>query len=145
SDLALHRAKLDRLTALFRLQTRRYEFLRRQYRLSTARLGARIVEAYESGNPDTIDVLVTSSSFTEFLDQLDYVDEIGAQDGRIVLAVRTAKTEARRVRERTRGTRLVVVAETRTVAARADQVRAVRDQLLASGHQLASARGSKRA
>src|SRR2546422_804104 len=31
NDLALHRRKLDRLTALYRLETKRYFFLRRQY------------------------------------------------------------------------------------------------------------------
>jgi assimilatory nitrate reductase catalytic subunit len=87
SDLALHREKLARVTALFRLQARRYGFLRRQYRLAVERLGARMVQAYESGAPDTIDVVVSASSLSEAVDRLEYVDQIGRADGRIVAAV----------------------------------------------------------
>src|SRR5215831_8037236 len=50
TDLALHRRRLDGLTELFKVQTRRYTFLRRQYWLAVARMNARIVALYEQGD-----------------------------------------------------------------------------------------------
>ena len=51
SVLALQQAKLDRLTELFRLQTRRLVFLQTQYRIAIARLERRVVEIYTQDRP----------------------------------------------------------------------------------------------
>ena len=143
-DLALHQRKLDRLQELFRLQTRRYRYLQTQYRLAVARLGSRIRDAYESAQPETADVLLNASSLSDLIDQFDYVNQIGLQDGHIVGAVRQAKGEVHRARERTRRVKVVVAAETRTIAVRTAEVRAIRDQLLVSQHALVLARSTKR-
>jgi murein DD-endopeptidase MepM/ murein hydrolase activator NlpD len=143
-DLALHRRKLDRLTELFRLETRRYVYLRRQYGLALERLNGRLVEVYEQGDIDAVDVVLGASNLSDLLDGIDYVNEVGAQDERIATSVGEAKTAARKARERTRKIRLVVAAETRAVAARTEQVRAVRDQLVAGRRELVAARSSKR-
>jgi murein DD-endopeptidase MepM/ murein hydrolase activator NlpD len=143
-DLALHRRKLNRLTVLFRVETSRYVYLRRQYGLALARLNARLVEVYEHGDVDSIDVILGASSLSDLLDGLDYVNEVGAQDRRIAHSVGDAKTAAREARERTRKIRGVVAAETRAVQARTEQVRAVRDQLVANRRELVAARSSKR-
>jgi murein DD-endopeptidase MepM/ murein hydrolase activator NlpD len=143
-DLALHERKLERLKELFQLQTRRFRHLQRQYHLAVERLGARIREAYESGQPDTLDVLLSSSSLTDLVDQFDFVNQVGRQDGHIADAVDEAKGEVRVARERTRKVKVVVAAETQTIAVRTAQVRAVRDQLLASQHSLVLARSTKR-
>jgi len=62
-DLALHRQKLDRISSLFGIETKRYFYLRRQYDLALARLNARLVEVYERGDVDTVDVILASTSF----------------------------------------------------------------------------------
>jgi murein DD-endopeptidase MepM/ murein hydrolase activator NlpD len=144
ADLALHKRKLDRLTDLFRLQTKRYFFLRREYGLALSRLNMRLVEVYERGDVDALDVILAASSLSDLVDGLDYVNEVGAQDRRIATSVGHAKLAARSARERTRKTRAVVAAETRVVRVRAEQVRAVRDELLANRRQLVSARSTKR-
>ncbi len=64
--------------------------------------------------------------------------------GHIVGAVRQAKGEVHRARERTRRVKVVVAAETRTIAVRTAEVRAIRDQLLVSQHALVLARSTKR-
>jgi murein DD-endopeptidase MepM/ murein hydrolase activator NlpD len=143
-DLALHRRKLDRLTVLFQIETKRYVFLRREYSLAVARLNARLVEVYRNGDVDTIDVILAARSLSDLIDGLDYVKEVGAADDRIATSVGRAKGEARDARERTRKLRLVVAAETRAVQARTEQVRAVRDQLVANRSELVAARSTKR-
>jgi murein DD-endopeptidase MepM/ murein hydrolase activator NlpD len=143
-DLALHQRKLDRLTALFRLETKRYLYLRHEYGFALGRLNARLVEVYERGDVEALDVLLEASSFTELLDGLDYVNEVGAEDERIATSVGDAKVAAKKARERTRKVRGVVAAETRAVAGRTEQARALRDELVANRQSLVAARSHKR-
>jgi murein DD-endopeptidase MepM/ murein hydrolase activator NlpD len=144
ADLALHQRKLDRLQTLFGLETRRYFFLRRQYDLAVERLSTRLVEVYEQGDVDTIDVVLSATNFSDLLDGIDYVNEVGAQDHHIATSVGHAKVAALAARERTRKVRAVVAAETRAVAVRTAQVRAVRNELVANRQALVSSRSSKR-
>jgi len=144
SDLALHQRKLDRLTALFRLETKRYFFLRRQYSLALARLNARVVAVYEQGNVDSVDVILGASNLADLVDRLDYVNQVGAADERIATSVGRAKEAARAAREATRKLRGVVAGETRAVRARTEQVRAIRNELVSSRQQLVAARSTKR-
>jgi len=142
-NLALHQRKLDTLTQIFQLETRRLVFLRRQYAQAQARLNDRLISIYESDNPDTLAVVLSSSSFTDLLDQLDYLSQIAAQDHRIAREVQTARDEMHRTRERTKKVRHGVAVETHTIAARTSEQRTVRDRLLASQHSLADARAEK--
>ena len=143
-DLALYQRKLDALKELYQLQSERLTFLRDQYALSVERLGARLVAIYEGGEPSTIDVLVAAQSFTDILEQLDYVESIAAQDRTVVKNVAGARDHMRDLRARTGKTKSRVAALTRAVAVRAAQQRALRDRLLATQRGLSSARRSKR-
>ena len=144
NDLVLHRRKLGKLTALFRIETQQYFFLRREYSLALARLNARLVQAYRQGGVDTVDVILAARNFSDLIDGLEYVNQIGRADDRIATSVGRAKGAAREARERTRKLRGVVAAETRAVQARTEQVRAVRDQLVANRGELVGARSTKR-
>jgi murein DD-endopeptidase MepM/ murein hydrolase activator NlpD len=119
-------------------------FLRRQYSLALARLNARLVEVYEQGDVDSVDVILGASSLSDVVDGLDYLNEVGAADQRIATTVGRAKAAAGAAREATRKLRGVVAAETRAVQARTEQVRAVRDQLVSSRRELLAARSTKR-
>ncbi len=143
-DLALHQEKLDRLNELYRLETARFNFLRHQYRLSLDRLGDRLIDIYEGGEPSSLEVLLSAKSFTDLISQAEYVESIGTQDKHIAEDVGLDKVEVRAQRERTKRIRAVVASATRTIAVRTEQVRAVRSALLASERRLASARTSKR-
>jgi murein DD-endopeptidase MepM/ murein hydrolase activator NlpD len=144
SDLALHREKLDRLNELYRLQTARFLFLRHQYRLSLDRLGNRLIDIYEGGEPSSLQVLLSSDSFTDLISKAEYMESIGEQDKHIAEDVGVAKVQVRAQRRRTKQVRTVVASETRTIAVRTEQVRAVREALLARERRLAAARSHKR-
>jgi murein DD-endopeptidase MepM/ murein hydrolase activator NlpD len=144
NDLALHRRKLDRLTELFRVQTRRYSLLRGQYSLALERLNARLVQVYEQGDVSSLDVVLEARSLSDLIDRLEYVRQLASADDRIATSVGRARDSAREARAKTRKLRAVVSAETRAVNARTEQVRAVRDELLANTRQLVSARSTKR-
>ena len=143
-DLALHQQKLGRLTQLYRLESRRLVFLRRQYAEALTRLNARIVAVYESDDPDTLAVVLSATSFADLVDQIDYMNEIATQDKHIAGEVATAKTEMAAARARTRHTRAGVAAETHLIAVRTSEQRAVHERLLASQNALVSTRAQER-
>jgi murein DD-endopeptidase MepM/ murein hydrolase activator NlpD len=144
-DLALHQRKLDALTELYEIQTERLAFLRDQYGVAVKRLSTRLVAVYESGEPTTLDVLIDAQSFSDILDQLDYLSSIAAQDRAIVKHVTGARDHMRVLRERTGKTKARVAAVTRVVKIRTEQTRAVKIQLVARQQGLSAARSARRA
>ena len=143
-DLELHQEKLDRLTELFKLQTSRFKFYRGEYRALIDRLGNRLVDLYENGEPGSLEVLFDAKSVTDLIDAAQVVESLGAQDLSIAGQVGTARERVRAQREHTKRFRALVAAELRTIAIRTNQVRALRDRLLASESRLAAARVTKR-
>lgn len=143
-DLALHKEKLDRLNELYRVQTQRFEFYRHEYDALIERLGNRLIDLYEGGELGSLEVLLSARSFSDLISQADYVQAVGVQDKNIAGQVGTAKQRVHQQREHTKRFRALAAAETRTIAIRTGQVRALRDQLLASKNRLASARAAKR-
>jgi len=63
-DLALHQEKLDKLNALFKVETERYFSFRHQYDITVERLDSRLVDIYENGEPTDLDVLLSAKSFS---------------------------------------------------------------------------------
>jgi murein DD-endopeptidase MepM/ murein hydrolase activator NlpD len=142
-DLELHELKLNRLNELFQVETQRYFSFRHQYDITVERLGNRLVDIYENGEPTTLDVLFSSRSFSDLISQQEYVNALAQQDERIAGEVGAAKVAARAQRERTKVFRAAVASEAHTIAIRKAQVRSARDTLLAEERGLASARQNK--
>ena len=64
-SLALHQEKLDRLTELYKVQTERFLSLKHQYGIIVEQLDQRLVELYEGGEPSTLEVVLSSTSFSD--------------------------------------------------------------------------------
>jgi murein DD-endopeptidase MepM/ murein hydrolase activator NlpD len=143
-DLELHKEKLARLNELFRLQTQRFRFYRSEYQALIERLGNRLVDLYEQGETSSLEVLFAAKSFNDLVDQAQVVDSLATQDRSIAGQVGTAKERVHAQREHTKKFRSLVAAELRTIAVRTNQVRTLRDQLLANESRLAAARANKR-
>ena len=145
AELSLHREKLARLTTLLRLETERLVFLREQYAESLRRYNQRLVTIYQAESVDTVAVLLSASSFSDLIEQLDYMGQVGRLDAQITSEVAQAKEEVRQARERTKRTRAQVAEETEAIAVKTDRARAERDRLLASRSALSTARSEKQA
>jgi murein DD-endopeptidase MepM/ murein hydrolase activator NlpD len=143
-DLALHKEKLERVTELYKVETERFLSLKHQYAITVERLDQRLVELYEGGEPNTLEVLLSSRSFNDLISRAEYVDSLRVQDARIAGQIKPAKLEANAQRIRTQQFRAVVAAETRTIEIRTEQVRSVERTLFLQKHQLAAARSSRR-
>jgi murein DD-endopeptidase MepM/ murein hydrolase activator NlpD len=144
-QLAASQRRLDRMTQLFTLQTRRLELLRRDYAVALARLEQRVVDAYETPSVNAIDVMLASTSISDMLSDIEYVQQIGRQDKRVSDQLDTARKAMHAVRERTREIKKHVAAETTAVRSRTEHQHAVTQQLISTQEQLATARESKRA
>ncbi|HET9324061.1 MAG TPA: peptidoglycan DD-metalloendopeptidase family protein [Gaiellaceae bacterium] len=142
-DLALHQRRLEAVKALYRLQSERLEYLRGQYAVAQGRLADRLVSVYEGEDPSTLDIVLEAASFSEALDQLDYLDSIAAQDRSVVRHVAGARDHMRELKARTAQTKARVAALTRVVEIRAQQQRDVYNRLLISRQGLAQSRSSK--
>jgi murein DD-endopeptidase MepM/ murein hydrolase activator NlpD len=143
-DLRLQQEKLNRVLRLYRFQTEQLDFLRREYNVSVRRLNLRLIELYEGDDPTTLDVFLSSDSIGDFLEQVDFVQDIGAQDAQISTQVGHAKDQMHSAREKTKVTKAKVETVTRTIAARTAEVRAEKERLLISEKGLAQAKGNKR-
>ena len=142
-NLALHKERLARITELWKILGQRLTFLRKQHVAAQHRLDLRLIEIYESEESDTLDVFLSASSFTDILDQLDYMRKLGSQDRRIADEVKRGRDRMRVLKERAELTRQKVQAATRVVEARTNEVREVRDQLVATRQGLRNARASR--
>ncbi len=143
ADLALHQRRLDKLNAVFHLQTVRFHYLRRAYQLAVRRLDSRLVTIYEQNDPTTLDFLLSAKSFQDVLDQLDYLGAIAQQDKKVALEVRAARHKIRIQRLKTAQARSSVRQEAAVISARAQQQAMLRGQLIAGQNHLAGARSSQ--
>jgi murein DD-endopeptidase MepM/ murein hydrolase activator NlpD len=144
-DLDLQMVRLHRIRELYRFQTQQLDFFSHEYNVSIDRLNARLIEMYESQEePSTLDVLMSASSLGDFLEQVDYVRDIGSQDAVISTQVHGAKDRWHAAREKTKVTKKKVETVTRTIAVRTAEVRAEKQRLLISEKGLATVRGRKK-
>jgi murein DD-endopeptidase MepM/ murein hydrolase activator NlpD len=143
-DLALQRERLAKITELWRLQTEKLAFLRRQHTQAIDRLSRRLIAIYQAGNPTIVDVLLESSSFSEVLSRYDYAKDLAAQDQRIAASVGKARNQMRVAQARTTVTRKSVQAVAQAVAVRTQQTRDVRNELVARENALAGSRAKRR-
>jgi murein DD-endopeptidase MepM/ murein hydrolase activator NlpD len=143
AELAHKQAELDRLTDLLALQTKRLEVLRAEHRAAVHRLEARVREIYLEDTPDALSFVFESVSFTDLLDHVEFLSDIGRQDERIAERVGRAKVELTRTHAETSRTRAGVAEATQAIAARTAEQRSVRDGLVASRDALAAARRDK--
>jgi murein DD-endopeptidase MepM/ murein hydrolase activator NlpD len=144
-ELQLREVKLNRLNALFQVQSNRLAYLRAEYRIALGRLNHRLVAAYESDTPDELSVLLSSSSFSAFLDGLDYIKLVATRDRQIADAVRSSRDDVAVALAHTKVARRDMLRQAKIFAVRVHQARVLRDQLLANQGALVDAQSRKKA
>jgi len=143
ADLALHQRRLDKLDELYKLQTVRFTYLKREYKLALRRLNLRLIDIYKQDEPTTVDILLAARSFDDVISQIDYLGAIAKQDKSIAVQVGTAKRQVKAARNKTKTMRRGVLQEKQVISARAQQAAILRGELLSNQGKLSSARSSK--
>jgi murein DD-endopeptidase MepM/ murein hydrolase activator NlpD len=144
-ELRFRELKLNRLDALFQVQSERLAFLQVEYRTAIGRLDRRLVAAYQGEAPDEIALVLSSRSFSDLLDGLEYVGRIAAYDRQVVEEVSASKREVTIARAATKRARDSVRSQAQIVAVRVHQVRVLRDELLATKGNLVETRSRTKA
>jgi murein DD-endopeptidase MepM/ murein hydrolase activator NlpD len=143
TELAFYEDRLARLGERLRIQTQKLRVLRGQHVTAQRRLEERLIAIYESENPSTMEVVLSAASFTDLLDQLDYIGQIGNQDRTIARQAADARDAMARARADTKRTRADVGRASEAVRARTEEQASVHAQLLANRAALGDARGDK--
>jgi murein DD-endopeptidase MepM/ murein hydrolase activator NlpD len=143
ADLALHQRRLNALNELFRVQTKKFNFLKQQYAASIHVLNTRLIDIYESEEASTLDVFLGASSVQDALDKVQYLNDIGDQDRRVAQQVAVAKAQIKVQRAKTKKLRGSVQSETAVISARTAQTRYVRDQLVGAKGDLSTKQQQK--
>lgn len=137
TELGEHRSLLAELRTRYAAETRRLVLLERTERVAQKRLEERVVELYQSGQPDELEVLFLVRNLDDLISQLEYLETIARRDQEIVDSVATARVDVAAAR---RETARIEAEEERTTAALAGRTAeqqqayaalvAQRDQLL---------------
>jgi murein DD-endopeptidase MepM/ murein hydrolase activator NlpD len=143
TELVSAQERLDRLTALLEVQTRRLERLQAEYGKAVIILEARVRSAYIDEPPDMLAFLVSASSFDDLIDNVDFLTRIGKQDQRIARQVDRAKNRAAAERRATISTKRLQAATVSVIASRTDEARVARDHLAADRDRLSTVRSLK--
>jgi murein DD-endopeptidase MepM/ murein hydrolase activator NlpD len=143
AELSRERSRLERLTTRLQSQTRRLERLQRQYARAVEVLEQRVRAAYIEQPPDLVSFLVSATSFSDLIDNYEFLSRIGAQDERVAHDVETAKNKAAAERRATVRTRRLTAATVSVISARTEEARSVRDELAAGRDVLLDARRLK--
>jgi murein DD-endopeptidase MepM/ murein hydrolase activator NlpD len=143
-DLDRKRRVLVRTQADLRTQRARLAHLRARLTTSRRILAARLVELYESDEPDIVTVILHSDGFAQLLENAEYMSRINDQDTKVMAAVRDAKAEA------TTTTHQLTVLERRqqevaaAILARRNQVATAKLALAGRKARFARARAARR-
>jgi murein DD-endopeptidase MepM/ murein hydrolase activator NlpD len=132
SELSSQRAELQRLNRLLTTQTHRLRRLQAEYRRAVTILEQRVRALYMQDPPDLLSFLTSASSFSDVLDNIDFMNRVGLQDQRIAHQVGDAKARAAAERAATLGTRRLTSNTVEVIAARTGEARRVRDELAAN-------------
>jgi cell wall-associated NlpC family hydrolase len=127
-QLAARQAELDRATAELIQRQKELAALRVRLQRALGVLEKRLVAIYKADPPDVVSVALNSASWSDVLDESDYLDRIRQYDTNIAARVHALRDETQ-------------VAVNRLTVVRA-QAQEARDAIAAQEHQLAQARAA---
>jgi murein DD-endopeptidase MepM/ murein hydrolase activator NlpD len=143
ASLAAERARLASLERTIAAQTARLVVLRRQYRVAVGVLERHLRALYEADDPDIVGFALGARSFSELLDNYDFLNRLGRQDGRIASSVERARDALAANRAATQRDRAAALRSAAAIARSAAAQAAVRDHVVASRNELVAAQNAK--
>ena len=145
SDLDAKRAELAEVQNKLQIARDRLERLRARLNLAMNQLAARLVDEYESDQPDMVTVILEAHGFDDLLTKADFMQRISKQDQQVVGTVKVLKAEAAK-----QAKELAVLEQREQDAANAilaqrNAIAASKGRLVSSRNNLQSARDGRRA
>jgi len=94
AQLDADRARLATLREQLRAERRRVVRLRTRLREARQILSSRLLELYQTPQPDLVTVIMRAKGFADLLEQSTYVKAVGHQDQKVIDIVRAARVDA---------------------------------------------------
>lgn len=94
TDLDRKQALLSRIQSDLRFQRARRVRLRARLVVARSTLSQRLVELYQSDQPDLVSVILNSKGFADLIEREEFIHRISDQDRKIIDIVATAKADA---------------------------------------------------
>jgi murein DD-endopeptidase MepM/ murein hydrolase activator NlpD len=126
AHLADKQAELNRAYARLDVAKKRLALMRAHLKRALATLRERLVAIYETGTPDVLSVILSSSGYGDLVNRTEYLSRIHDMDDAVVGRVRELRNEVR-----------AIVTSLRTTK---DRIEAARDAIAAQEKALTSAR-----
>src|SRR5437764_1884980 len=108
-------------------------------------LARRLVAMYKDGEPDALTVILDSNGFADLLERTDFLQRITKQDNQIITRVRVLKAATTRQAKELGALQKQEAAAAQAIAARRNQVVAVKGKLVSSRSDLQGARDGRKA
>jgi murein DD-endopeptidase MepM/ murein hydrolase activator NlpD len=143
ADLSVKRAELARIQDDLRREKIRLARLRARLAHARTVLAARLVALYKADKPDMVTVILEADGFAEMLERTEFMQRVSEQDERIIERVRTAKAASAAAAKRLDALEARQQRITAAVAARRDEVVAVKGTLVVRRESFAGARAKK--
>lgn len=123
------------------LETSRDRLTRLRKRLAHSRtvLAARIVEVYKQGEPNMIEVVLSSRGFADMVQRTTYMDRIAAQDRKVIVTVTRLRGETKKETIRLAALEREASRLVAQVRSRRNEVAGAKNSLASRRNQLASA------
>src|SRR3954469_10966041 len=106
-------------------------------------LAQRLVQMYKDGEPDALTVVLESNGFADLLERTQFLDRITNQDNQIITRVRSLKAQTTKQTKELGTLQKQQKAAAIAIAARRNQVAAVKGKLVSSRSDLQSARDGR--
>jgi peptidoglycan hydrolase CwlO-like protein len=142
-ELAAKQAELDRATAQLAAEKRRLERVRARLRRALVVLRRRLVDIYESGSPDMLNVVLESASWSEVSARADYLSRIQDYDNSVAERVKGLRDAAKAAVKRMKAVRLQIEEARDAIAVQERQIAAARDQAEARFAELKAAKAER--
>jgi len=108
-------------------------------------LADRLVAMYKDGEPDALTVILNSNGFADLLERSDFLERITNQDNQIITRVHVLKAATTKQAKQLGALQKQEAAAAAAIAARRNQVAAVKGKLVSSRSDLQGARDGRKA
>jgi peptidoglycan hydrolase CwlO-like protein len=143
AELAAKQAELERASAKLAAEKRHLRLVRARLRRALAVLRERLVEIYESGSPDMLNVVLESASWSEVSTRADYLSRIQDYDNSVAERVKGLRDQAKAAVRRMKAVRLQIEEARDAIAVKERQIADARDQAEARFAELKSAQAER--
>ena len=142
-EVDAHEQRLDKVRVEYERQSQLLALAQQQYGVAQRQLSRRVVDVYESDQPDSVAVMLASESIGDAIDRLEYLEAMSARDRHVSeLAVRE-KRRWTAIRKQTHRLLVRIDNETQVVVLKASRVLTTRDRLSSSRERLRTERATR--